>query len=81
MQISKLSKLRLLLILLGLSSIYMADRDSNDGEDTRVGMNIKESESPTLFKIEIIKKYGGGIFLICMGIIIREKKNRNGKGD
>jgi hypothetical protein len=74
MQMSKLWKARLLLIILGLSSLYMADRDSTDGEATRVGMNLKESENPTLFKIEILKKYGGGIFLICVGLFMREKK-------
>ena len=71
---SKLRKARLLLIILGLSSLYMADRDSTDGEATRVGMNLKESENPTLFKIKIFKKYGAGIFLIGVGLFIREKK-------
>ncbi|MFT6920852.1 MAG: hypothetical protein ACJA2G_003505 [Cognaticolwellia sp.] len=75
MQIPKLWKARLLLIILGLSSLDMAVQDSADGEATRTGMNIKESENPTLFEIEIIKKYGFGVFLIGLGLFIREKKD------
>jgi hypothetical protein len=81
MNISKLWKVRLFLILLGLSSIYMAHRDDKNGEATRAGVNIEKSESPSLFRMEILKKYGFGVFLIGIGVVIRDKKDNSGKGD
>ncbi len=77
MKLSKNLGVRIFIILLGISSLYMANRDSEDGEATRRGLDVKRSENPTLFEIEIIKNNIFGVLLIGVGLFLREKKDND----
>ena len=77
MKLSKNLGVRIFLILLGVSSLYMANRDSEDGEATRRGLDVKRSENPVLFATEIIQKNIFGVIFIGVGLFLRGKSDND----
>lgn len=77
MNLSKNLGIRIFLIFLGVSSLYTANRDSEDGEATRRGLDVKRSENPTLFATEIIQKNIFGVIFIGVGLFLRGKNDND----
>jgi hypothetical protein len=77
MKLSKNLSVRIFLILLGVSSLYIAHRDSEDGEATRRGLDVKKTENPILFATQIIQKNIFGVIFIGVGLFLRGKKDND----
>ncbi|WP_438864312.1 hypothetical protein [Neptunicella sp.] len=73
MKINKHIIMKIFLILLGISSLLLAYKDWNSGVGTRRGVDVIEKENPMLFKAEIYKKIGLGVFVIGLALFIKPK--------
>jgi len=73
MKLNKDTYTRIFLILLGIGTLSLAYKDWMSGEATRRGLNLKESENPSLFNSQVTQKLIFGFAFIGLAFIPRKK--------
>lgn len=69
----KFKIVKILLLLLGISSLFLAYKDTQNGSAIRRGVDVQKNQNPNLFTAEVYKKVGFGIFLVGVAFFIKPK--------